>query len=55
MIRAGVPYGLTLVVALVTGLFLVRLFICFHDACHGSFFGSLRMNLWDEAKGTLIQ
>jgi omega-6 fatty acid desaturase (delta-12 desaturase) len=44
MIRAGLPYALTLGVALIAAFFLIRLFIFFHDACHGSFFPSQTAN-----------
>ncbi|TVR60556.1 MAG: fatty acid desaturase [Spirochaetaceae bacterium] len=39
-IRAELPYWTTLLLALPAGAFLVRLFIIFHDCCHGSFFQS---------------
>jgi omega-6 fatty acid desaturase (delta-12 desaturase) len=35
-IREGYPYWLTLLLAFVASLFLVRLFILFHDCVHGS-------------------
>lgn len=38
------PYWITLVLALVGGGILVRIFIVFHDCCHGSFFASRRAN-----------
>jgi omega-6 fatty acid desaturase (delta-12 desaturase) len=44
MIRSGVFYAATLAVAALAALLLVRLFIFFHDACHGSFFPSRRVN-----------
>lgn len=37
-------YWLTLGLAIVTGGFLVRIFIIFHDCCHGSFFASRHAN-----------
>lgn len=40
----SVSYWLTLGIALVAGLLLVRAFIIFHDCCHGSFFKSKRAN-----------
>jgi len=40
----NVSYALTLALAVVAGGFLVRTFIIFHDACHGSFFNSKRAN-----------
>jgi omega-6 fatty acid desaturase (delta-12 desaturase) len=39
-----VSYWLTLAIALLAGLFLVRAFIIFHDCCHGSYFKSKRAN-----------
>jgi omega-6 fatty acid desaturase (delta-12 desaturase) len=39
-----VSYWLTLAIALLAGLFLVRAFIIFHDCCHGSYFRSKRAN-----------
>lgn len=43
-LRAGLPYGLTLGLAVVAAGFHVRVFILFHDCCHGSFFGDARAN-----------
>ena len=43
-IRQGYPYWVTLVLAVVAGGILVRVFILFHDCCHGSFFASRRAN-----------
>jgi omega-6 fatty acid desaturase (delta-12 desaturase) len=44
LLRAGVPYWTILpLVVLASGL-LVRLFILFHDCCHGAFFPSRRAN-----------
>jgi omega-6 fatty acid desaturase (delta-12 desaturase) len=43
-VKAGVSYWVTLVLAIVAGAFLVRIFIFFHDCCHGSFFSSSRAN-----------
>lgn len=40
----GLPYGVTLGLAVVAGGLLVRVFIIFHDCCHGSFFKSQRAN-----------
>lgn len=42
----AVSYVLTLVLAVPTALFLVRLFIFQHDAGHGSFFNSKKANDW---------
>ncbi|TVQ96936.1 MAG: fatty acid desaturase [Spirochaetaceae bacterium] len=39
-IRTGQPYWLTLLLAVPAGAFLLRLFIMFHDCCHGSFLPS---------------
>lgn len=44
MIRAGVSYALTLLVAIPTGGFLLRTFIVFHDCAHGSYLPSKRTN-----------
>jgi len=38
------PYWLTLLLALAAGGLLIRVFILFHDCCHGSFFASHRAN-----------
>jgi omega-6 fatty acid desaturase (delta-12 desaturase) len=38
------PYWITLMLAVVAGGVLVRIFILFHDCCHGSFFASHRAN-----------
>ena len=38
------PYWITLTLAVVAGGVLVRVFIIFHDCCHGSFFASRRAN-----------
>jgi omega-6 fatty acid desaturase (delta-12 desaturase) len=43
-LRHGWPYPLILLLALAAAGFLVRLFILFHDCCHGSFFPSRWMN-----------
>ena len=43
-VREGYPYWITLVLAVVAGGILVRIFILFHDCCHGSFFASRRAN-----------
>ncbi|MGH7928547.1 MAG: fatty acid desaturase [Candidatus Binatia bacterium] len=43
-VRQGYPYWITLVLAAVAGGVLVRVFILFHDCCHGSFFASRRAN-----------
>jgi acyl-lipid omega-6 desaturase (Delta-12 desaturase) len=43
-VRWGYPYWITLLLALVAAGLLVRVFILFHDCCHGSFFASRRAN-----------
>lgn len=43
-VQSEYPYWITLVLALVGGGVLVRIFILFHDCCHGSFFASRRAN-----------
>jgi omega-6 fatty acid desaturase (delta-12 desaturase) len=43
-IRAGYAYGLTLALALVAALFLVRIFVLFHDCVHGSLFPKSGVN-----------
>ena len=43
-LHQGYSYWLTLALALVAGGILVRVFILFHDCCHGSFFASRRAN-----------
>lgn len=37
-------YWITLALAVAAGIFLVRIFIFFHDCCHGSFFATSRAN-----------
>ena len=39
-----IGYWLTLILAVPAAGFMVRLFIIFHDCCHGSFFRSMRTN-----------
>jgi acyl-lipid omega-6 desaturase (Delta-12 desaturase) len=43
-IQRGFPYWVTLALAVVASGLLVRIFIIFHDCCHGSFFSSRRAN-----------
>jgi omega-6 fatty acid desaturase (delta-12 desaturase) len=43
-VRQGYPYWVTLMLVVVAGGMLVRVFILFHDCCHGSFFASRRAN-----------
>jgi omega-6 fatty acid desaturase (delta-12 desaturase) len=44
MVRQGYPYWAVLAVSVVAAAFQVRIFILFHDCCHGSFFSSPRAN-----------
>ena len=44
LVQRQFPYWMTLTLAMVAGGILVRIFILFHDCCHGSFFGSRRAN-----------
>jgi len=44
MLRAGLPYWSILPLLLVAAGLLVRIFIIFHDCCHGSFFASKTAN-----------
>jgi len=44
LVRQRFPYWMTLTLAVVAGGILVRIFILFHDCCHGSFFASRRAN-----------
>lgn len=43
-LRWDYPYWITLALAIPAGGLLVRVFIVFHDCCHGSFFASRRAN-----------
>lgn len=43
-VQHGYSYWTTLVLAVLAAVFLVRIFIFFHDCCHGSFFASRRAN-----------
>jgi len=43
-VRQGYPYWITLVLTAGATGFLIRIFIFFHDCCHGSFFASDRAN-----------
>ena len=43
-VYAGVSYWVTLALAIPTAGLQIRVFIFFHDACHGSFFASQRAN-----------
>jgi omega-6 fatty acid desaturase (delta-12 desaturase) len=44
MVQQGYPYWSVLAVSVVAAAFQVRIFILFHDCCHGSFFGTPRAN-----------
>jgi omega-6 fatty acid desaturase (delta-12 desaturase) len=44
LVREGFSYWPVLGVAVPTAAFYVRVFILFHDCCHGSFFGSRKAN-----------
>lgn len=43
-VQQGYPYWMTLSLAIVAGGIVVRIFILFHDCCHGSLFASRRAN-----------
>ena len=43
-VQQGYPYSTTLLLSIVAAAFMVRIFILFHDCCHGSFFCSRRAN-----------
>jgi omega-6 fatty acid desaturase (delta-12 desaturase) len=43
-VQHELPYWVTLAVALLAAILLVRIFIFFHDCCHGSFFATSRGN-----------
>lgn len=43
-VKAHYPYWVTFALSLVAAGLLVRMFILFHDCCHGSFFASRRAN-----------
>jgi omega-6 fatty acid desaturase (delta-12 desaturase) len=43
-VQHGYPYWITLALAVIAAGILVRIFILFHDCCHGSFFPSRRAN-----------
>jgi len=44
MLHHGYPYWTVLVLSVIAAAFYVRIFILFHDCCHGSFFTSRRAN-----------
>lgn len=43
-VQQGYPYWITLALAVIAAGILVRIFILFHDCCHGAFFSSRRTN-----------
>ncbi len=43
-VQAGLPYGVSLILALPAAGLLVRIFIFFHDCCHGSFVANRKVN-----------
>ncbi len=43
-VEQGYPYWITLGLTVVAAALMVRIFILFHDCCHGSFFASRRAN-----------
>jgi len=43
-VQHAYSYWITLALALTAGILLVRIFIFFHDCCHGSFFSSQKAN-----------
>jgi omega-6 fatty acid desaturase (delta-12 desaturase) len=43
-VEYGFPYWITFALAMVAAVLLVRIFIFFHDCCHGSFFATSRGN-----------
>lgn len=55
MISNGISYFLVLPVGFLGSLFLVRIFIFFHDCTHSSFLKSRKwMNFWGHVFGTLV-
>ena len=44
VVQQGYSYWITLALSVPAAAFLVRIFILFHDCCHGSFFSSRRAN-----------
>jgi omega-6 fatty acid desaturase (delta-12 desaturase) len=54
LIRYNVPYVVTLLVSFIASLFLVRVFILFHDCTHNSFLSSRKaMSIWGHIFGIL--
>ncbi len=55
MVHRGVSYWFTLAASVLAAGFLVRIFILFHDCCHGSLFASRRANaIVGYVTGTLV-
>ncbi|MCF8039640.1 MAG: fatty acid desaturase [Desulfohalobiaceae bacterium] len=55
VIHEGYPYWLTLMLSFIASLFLVRIFILFHDCVHGSLFPMQRVNTFlGHALGLLV-
>ncbi len=55
MIRTGVSYWFTVPCIVVASGLLIRIFIFFHDCCHGSFFASRAANrFWGYVCGVMI-
>jgi len=55
LIHEGYPYWLTLMLSFIASLFLVRIFILFHDCVHGSLFPLQRVNtFFGHALGLLV-
>jgi acyl-lipid omega-6 desaturase (Delta-12 desaturase) len=54
-IHLGYPYAITLLLAVIAALFLVRLFVLFHDCVHGSLFPKKGVNtFFGHALGLLV-
>ena len=54
LIKFNVPYVFTLILAIIASLFLVRIFILFHDCTHNSFLVSRKaMSFWGHVFGIL--
>ena len=52
--RLGTSYWITLGLSVIAGGLMVRIFVLFHDCCHGSFFASRRANrIWGYICGIL--
>lgn len=55
LLKHGTPYLAVLPLAVVAGGLLMRIFIFFHDCCHGSFFESKKANtIWGYLTGVLV-